>query len=96
MEHTRLRNLVQNAKDIKDKTNTKAKKSPAKKEAPKTTYQSKKVCCYVREDLWDYVKNLAYTERKQIANMVEEIIVEYQQNHLEKELIERPSGFRRR
>ena len=42
MEHTRLRNLVQNAKDIKDKTNTKAKKSPAKKEAPKTTTSQKR------------------------------------------------------
>lgn len=96
MEPTRLRNLVKNAKDIKDKTKTKAKKSPAKKDEPKTSYQAKKVCFFVREDLWTYIQNLAYTERKQIADMIEDIFVEYQKNHSDKELIERPSGFRQR
>ncbi len=96
MEPTRLRNLVKNAKDIKDKAKTKAKKSPAKKAEPKTTYPLKKVCFFVREDLWDYVKNVAYTERKQVADVVEDIFVEYQKNHSDKELIERPSGFRQR
>ena len=96
MEHTRLRNLVKNAKDIKDKAKTKAKKSPAKKDEPKTSYQAKKVCFYVREDLWTYIQNFAYTERKQIADVVEDIIVEYQKNHSDIELLERPSGFRQR
>lgn len=75
---------------------TKPQQSPAKKVEPKTTYPSKKVCCYVREDLWDYVKNLAYTERKQVADVVDDILVEYQKNHSDKELIERPFGFRQR
>lgn len=96
MEPTRLRNLVKKAKDTKDKTKAKTKKSTAKKDEPKTSYQAKKVCFNVREDLWDYVKNLAYTERKQVADVVEDIFVEYQKNHSDKELIERPSGFRQR
>lgn len=75
---------------------TKPQQSPAKKVEPKTTYPLKKVCFFVREDLWTYIQNLAYTERKQIADMIEDIIVEYQKNHSDKELIERPSGFRQR
>ncbi|WP_297568132.1 hypothetical protein [uncultured Anaerovibrio sp.] len=42
------------------------------------------------------IKNLAYTDRKQISDVVEEIIVEYKKNHSDVELLEWPSGFRQR